>query len=147
VKRLRAAPRAGARSSSETTAPFVLRSRRQVTARLDEFPLIPPGPVHAGLWQRATRRKGTAPIVAGAGVREAEWADRTVRGRIAFLRAVVHLPPQRRPPARPAGPGAHRRDPARGHLDARGGAVSADNLAGRSTTEALASDPQIAGEQ
>jgi len=63
-----AATRRGAEIYSETTAPFVLRSREQVGAWFAEFRLVEPGLVDADLWRRAGNGKTTAPIVAGVGI-------------------------------------------------------------------------------
>jgi hypothetical protein len=63
-----AATRESAAIYSETTAPFVVRSRAQVAAWFDGFRLVPPGLVDADQWQRAGNGKITAPIVAGVGV-------------------------------------------------------------------------------
>jgi hypothetical protein len=63
-----AATRKGAAVYSETTAPFVPRSREQVRTWFDGFTLVPPGLVDADLWRRAGNGKATAPIVAGVGV-------------------------------------------------------------------------------
>ncbi len=63
-----AATRKGAEIYSETTAPFVLRSRDQVGAWFAGFRLVEPGLVDADLWRRTGSGKTTAPIVAGVGI-------------------------------------------------------------------------------
>jgi hypothetical protein len=62
------AVRQGAQVYSQTTVPFVVRSREQVAAWFDGFALVPPGLVDADAWRRAGNRKTTAPIVAGVGL-------------------------------------------------------------------------------
>jgi hypothetical protein len=63
-----AATREGAAIYSETTGPFVPRSREQVAAWFDGFTLVPPGLVDADAWRRTGNAKATAPIVAGVGI-------------------------------------------------------------------------------
>jgi SAM-dependent methyltransferase len=60
--------REGAAIYSDSTAPFVPRSRAQVAAWFDGFRLVPPGLVDADGWRRAGNGRATAPIVAGVGV-------------------------------------------------------------------------------
>jgi hypothetical protein len=62
-----AATREGAAIYCETTAPFVLRSRAQVSAWFEGFTLVPPGLVEADAWRRKGNGKARAPIVAGVG--------------------------------------------------------------------------------
>jgi O-methyltransferase involved in polyketide biosynthesis len=62
-----AATREGAAIYCETTAPFVLRSRAQVSAWFEGFTLVPPGLVEADAWRRKGNGKAKAPIVAGVG--------------------------------------------------------------------------------
>ena len=62
-----AATREGAAIYAETTAPFVLRSRAQVSAWFEGFTLVQPGLVEADTWRRKGNGKAKAPIVAGVG--------------------------------------------------------------------------------
>lgn len=64
-----AATRKGAAIYSETTAPFVVRSREQVAAWFDGFDLVPPGLVEADLWRRTGNGRTTAPVMVGVGIR------------------------------------------------------------------------------
>jgi O-methyltransferase involved in polyketide biosynthesis len=59
--------RKGADIYSDTTAPFVPRSRAQVAAWFDGLTLVPPGLVEADAWRRSGNGKAIAPIVAGVG--------------------------------------------------------------------------------
>jgi O-methyltransferase involved in polyketide biosynthesis len=63
-----AATRRGARIYSQTTAPFVLRSREQVRSWFTGFRLVEPGLVDADLWRRRGNGTTTAPIAAGVGI-------------------------------------------------------------------------------
>jgi O-methyltransferase involved in polyketide biosynthesis len=63
-----AATRKGAEIYSETTAPFIVRSREQVGSWFGGFRLVEPGLVDADLWRRTGNGKTTAPIVAGVGL-------------------------------------------------------------------------------
>ncbi|HET9656761.1 MAG TPA: SAM-dependent methyltransferase [Kineosporiaceae bacterium] len=63
-----AATRNGAQIYSETTAPFVPRTRGQVASWFDGLELMPPGLVNADAWRRTGNGKTTAPILAGVGL-------------------------------------------------------------------------------
>jgi SAM-dependent methyltransferase len=63
-----AATRRAADLYSQTTAPFVARSRQQVASWFDGFRLVEPGLVDADAWRRSGNGKTTAPIVAGVGL-------------------------------------------------------------------------------
>jgi hypothetical protein len=67
-----AATRRGAAIYSETTAPFILRTREQVGAWFGGFRLVAPGLVDADAWRRVGNGKRTAPIVAGVGILDGE---------------------------------------------------------------------------
>lgn len=64
---MNAATRNGAEIYSETTAPFVVRSRAEVAEWLQGLRLVPPGLVDADAWRRAGNGRTRAPIVARVG--------------------------------------------------------------------------------
>jgi hypothetical protein len=79
-----AATRKGAEIYSETTTPFVVRSRAQVAAWFEGFRLVSPGLVDADAWRRSGNGGATAPIVAGVGVLDSPDGGRDERGGNGF---------------------------------------------------------------
>jgi hypothetical protein len=79
------AVRKGADIYSDSTAPFVPRSRAQVAAWFDGFRLVPPGLVDADGWRRAGNGKVTAPVVAGVGFLDGPGIDTGATGSGAGL--------------------------------------------------------------
>jgi SAM-dependent methyltransferase len=63
-----AATRKAAQIYSETTAPFMVRTRKQVATWFGGLTLAPPGLVDADSWRRTGNGRTTAPIVAGVGL-------------------------------------------------------------------------------
>jgi hypothetical protein len=74
--RVDAATRKGAQIYSQTTAPFVVRTRAEVSGWFQGFWLVPPGLVDADAWRRAGNGKTRAPIVAGVGILDGPGSTR-----------------------------------------------------------------------